>query len=1361
MKKTSKLKKAFCLFSCVSLAATSFVLPKISVKASDEVKKFDPQTTMWTNTCVETILDEDSTTKYNNMAEVDPNASSKNDSGHQSPYGRSTDKLNDWAYSEYLWTYSYPVGNGRMAGMIAGGIDKEVIQINEDTIWDGSPYGTIQDENNNTITNMDAAKAAQTISTTNQTSGSVEDGWKYYRGANEDGSPAAIGSADALVGDEAFRAKYPEFSKMSISYQALQVNNAKDAQAVQQRYSMERMVEATFLGSPSSQHAYKSFVEVYLDFNQTHEKVTNYTKSLDMTEGIVTVDYDYNNAHFTRQTFASYPDQAVVTHVSSDKELSFSAQLHTYHNQEGYFKYEKVSDKEVKLIASVTDGNKNSDVPSAINAISFEAHMLLEGDGVFSVSEDNTTIQVQGGKEATIYVVGASNYVDYLSLDNTKPARDCAVYVNNIKAKKYNQIKERHIQDFSPLFEASSLSVENTDGKDFSDIPTEKRIRKDVNGKSGFTVGAGNSMSDAKKAGVSTTYSNGDNQLAVLEFNYGKYLLISGSRDGSTSGDIDIYESQPLNLTGKWNAALSASWKGKYTININTQMNYWAANILGLSEECERPLIDVFDELAQSGSITAANQYGIYNNRGDNTYKAGDPWVTHHNFDLWRGTQPIDNATAGLWPTGGIWLLDHAWQYYQFNNDIDYLAEVYPYMVGSAEFFTQFVTLDEKTGYLVTAASCSPEQGGVQPGAAMDTQLIRNLYDMVCKASAILGKEAENAALLATIKEQMPSTYLADEKGKIAPNLIDNQGLIKEWARGDVSFDISKREPGDWKVTNPFSSNPDEQIGVYAHGASNANGHRHCSQLWEMYPGTHLSAYSEDANEKAIYEAYCNSVKARGAGSGQGWGLAWRISLNARALEGDAASSMLEQLFTTRTSPNLFDQHPNFQIDGNYGATAGIAEMLIQSHDDAIDLLPALPSTWKDGSYSGLKARGGASVDCTWEDGKVVKAIISPSVSGEVHVRNAYIGKVIVSDSNGNVIKTTLNDSENMITFDGTAGEVYTLSSFGKNEPEYIEGTWVSSVSNAKDFFNTEGGQAPKLENSNTNVGYVYNNAYNTTITDKAVGAVGFAYPNCDVTGLTKLSLSVARKAKAGEQKVSVRLGSKDGVEIASGIITATSYAPLDMEVTLPENVTGIKDLYVVFTSVGTTTDKYMANVKDLTGYYICKNPNYEGDSGKVSAPYASVISGEYTQNRQIELISSDANVKIYYTTDGSDPKTSSTAKLYTEKIDILGEEGKTVTTVVKAYAKTDDKEESNTVEYTYVIKIENITIKRGDINGDGDRDISDAVLLKKRLAGMAVNVNEKVADIDGNGRVDITDAILLLKHLAKMIDIDTLKTNK
>ena len=214
-------------------------------------------------------------------------------------------------------------------------------------------------------------------------------------------------------------------------------------------------------------------------------------------------------------------------------------------------------------------------------------------------------------------------------------------------------------------------------------------------------------------------------------------------------------------------------------------------------------------------------------------------------------------------------------------------------MVGAAKFFTQFVVVDEKTGYLVTAASCSPEQGGVQPGAAMDTQLIRNLYDMVTKASEILGKTEENKELLAVIDKQMPSTYLGDEKGTVAPNLIDNSGLIKEWARGDVTFDISKSSSPTWNVVNPFAADPTQAIGVYAHGASNASGHRHCSHLLEMYPGTHLSAYSEDENEQAIYEAFCKSVAARGAGSGQGWGLAWRISLNARALGGDAASSML------------------------------------------------------------------------------------------------------------------------------------------------------------------------------------------------------------------------------------------------------------------------------------------------------------------------------------------------------------------------------------------------------------------------------------------------------------------------------------
>ncbi|MBQ8301040.1 MAG: glycoside hydrolase N-terminal domain-containing protein, partial [Clostridia bacterium] len=961
--------------------------------------------------------------------------------------------------------------NGRMAGMIAGGIDKEVIQLNEDTCWDGSPYGTLKDENGNTLTTVSQTNAAKTITATDMTSGSFEGGWKYFRGADENGNPAPIGSADVIVGDETFRSTYPDIANKSISNQSLNIDNAKELEAVQNRWSMERMVEETFLGSPTRQRAYKSFVEVYLDFGHENAKAENYIKSLDMETGIVTVEYDYEGNHYKRESFASYPDQVVVTHVESDSELDFSAQLHTYHSEkDGYYSYEKISDNEVKVTAAITNGSKDNNEVATVNVIKFEARMFLDGDGAFTVSSDNTTVSVTGGKSADIYVVGATNFVDYKTLDNTRPSAECDRYMANVKSKDYETIKSRHLDDFTTEFKKTSLNLENADGVDFSDTPTEKRVRQDIDGKSGFLVGASSKLADANKNGVYTTYSKGDNQLATLEFNYGKYLILSGSRPGreaSGEGEIDIQESQPLNLTGKWNAAFSASWNGKYTININTEMNYWAAQPLNIGET-EKTFINTFDELAESGAITAANQYAIYNERGDDTYVPGDPWVMHHNYDLWRGTQPIDNATAGLWPTGGVWLLDHAWQYYQFNKDEAYLAEVYPYMVGAAKFFTQFLVIDPKTGYLVTAASCSPEQGGVQPGPAMDTQLIRNLYDTVQKASEILGKTEENADLLAKIAEQMPSTYLADEQGKIAPNLIDDAGLIKEWARGDVSFDIGERDSGQWTVTNPFTG---ESTVVYDHGASNSTGHRHCSHLWEIFPGTHLSAYSEDEHEQAIFKAYQKSVSSRGAGSGQGWGLAWRMNLNARALDGDSASTMLEQLFTTRTSPNLFDQHPNFQIDGNYGATSGIIEMLVQSHDDAIDLLPALPEKWAAGSIKGINTREDAVVDIAWAENKPTEAKIYAKADGDMKVRSKYVGQAFVYDENGNQVSATLNEAGNMLTFAVEEGKTYTLNNFGSN---IVEGDRTYPASEATDFYASDNGSAPKLASDDTEVGYLY-----------------------------------------------------------------------------------------------------------------------------------------------------------------------------------------------------------------------------------------------------------------------------------------------
>ncbi len=1155
--------------------------------AETAAANFDPETTMWTNRTIEDVLAQ--TGKYKTVQEVNPNADKSEDALKiQNPYGKPGENYESWDYSEFVWTNFYPIGNGRMAGMVAGGIDNEVIQINEDTCWDGSPYGTLVDESGKTISTMEQAyntKGKITVKDGTFTSGSKPENWRYFRGADENGNPAEIGAADVLVGDEAFRLKYPDFANKSIANQALNINNAKDQAAVQDRWSMEKMVEATFLGTPSKQRAYKSFAEVFLNFGHKSSDASNYAKSLDMETGIVTVEYDLGGAHYKRESFASYPDQVVATHVESSEAADFSAELHTYHVEKpGFYTYEKISDKEVKVKAAVTHGGKDNNIAQT-NMINFEARMYLDGDGAFSVADDNKTVNVKGGTSNTIYVVGATNYVDYKTLDNDKPARDCEYYMNNVKSKTYEQIKARHLADFTEQFSKTDLTLDNAEGKDYSDTPTEERVREPKDGKSGFRIGAASKTADANKNGVRSTYSDGDNQLAALEFNYGKYLILSGSRDGraaSGAGEIDIPESQPLNLTGKWNAAFSASWNGKYTININTEMNYWAAQPLNIGDS-ERPFIDTFKELAESGSYTAEYQYGIGNS---STYQPGDPWVMHHNYDLWRGTQPIDNATAGLWPTGGAWLLDHAWQYYKFNKDEDYLAEVYPYMVGAAKFFTQFLVVDPKTGYLITAASCSPEQGGVQPGPAMDTQLVRNLYDMVQQASKILGKERENADLLAKIKEQMPSSYLADEQGKVAPNVIDKAGLISEWVRGDVSFDISKKDSGQWTVKNPFKSN--EETKVYDHEAKNTTNHRHCSHLWEIFPGTHLSGYSDDPNEQAIFKAYQKSVSARSTGSGQGWGLAWRINLNARALDGNAASTMLEQLFTTRTSPNLFDQHPNFQIDGNYGATSGILEMLIQSHDGAITLLPALPDKWTGGEYKGFKTREGATVDLKWSGSKPVEAKIHATETKDISVRSKYMSEAQITDESGNAVAATLNDDRTMATFPAQAGKTYTITNFGSN---VTEGSKVYKASDVKEFYSSNNNKN-KPSPSSSGIGSLRN-------LDGV--KVGYAVDDVDFDGLKSLTLNMA-SVRYGDTYVAVMLDTVDGTEIAKQLIT-TGDNVLDLKNTA--NIGGTHKIWLLFwqdpfDGGESINHKYLGDSSDLTGFY---SKTTGGDTNPTAAP--------------------------------------------------------------------------------------------------------------------------------------------------------------
>ncbi|MCD9032792.1 glycoside hydrolase family 95 protein [Luteimonas sp. Y-2-2-4F] len=642
----------------------------------------------------------------------------------------------------------------------------------------------------------------------------------------------------------------------------------------------EALADAMMIARPIKQMPYQPLADLVLDVRDVAE-LDDYRRELDLDGALASSRFRSRGVLHEREAFVSAVDQCLVVRLRTERPGGLGLRIGL--------------DSEQAVAVSADGGElrlrgRNAGRHGIDGRLRFAARLRVLATGG-RVRAQGDRLVVEDADAAVVLLTAATSHRGYDDVSGDPDAITCR-QLDAAARKGWDALLADHQAEHRALFARVAIDLGSTPA---AQRPTDARLAR--------------------------FHEGDDPALAALYHQYGRYLLIASSRPGT----------QPANLQGIWNDLMDPPWESKYTININTQMNYWPSEANALPE-CVEPLERMLFELAQTGARTARAMYGA------------PGWVVHNNTDLWRQASPPDGAKWALWPMGGVWLLQQLWDRWDYGRDLDDLRRVYPLFRGAAEFFAATLVEDPTTGAWVTVPSISPEnvhpQGAALcAGPSIDAQLLRDLLGQCIEAAALLGVDAGFATQLSALRERLP------------PHRIGRAGQLQEWQQ-------------DWDMDAP------------------ERHHRHVSHLYALHPSSQINV--RDTPELAA--AARRSLELRGDDA-TGWGIGWRLNLWARLRDPARAYAALERLLSpARTYPNLFDAHPPFQIDGNFGGTAGITELLLQSWGGSVFLLPALPQAWPRGRVRGLRVRGAAGVDIAWEDGRLQRAVLRSDRGGHYRI---------------------------------------------------------------------------------------------------------------------------------------------------------------------------------------------------------------------------------------------------------------------------------------------------------------------------------------------------------------------------------------